>query len=152
MAEKLTRRHSHRLQGLTPHSPPAMEGQEGVTMERPALVDARIETTSPTRHKEEFFVYNNPLVQLSPITDTTFHFPMEGQPDSSDWIVGHPPDETTETKYGPNDPFWRTPLGQTIARHGLTTTEPDPYMLAPLRNLLSKAPLHDQFLYDPLDM
>ena len=86
-----------------------MEGHEGIAMEWPASADASIETTLATRPREEFSIYNNPLVQLSPTTNTTFHFPMEGQPDSSDWIVGHPPDETTETKYGPNAPFWRTP-------------------------------------------
>ena len=74
-----------------------MEGQEGVTMERPASVDARIETTSGARTREEFSVYNNPLVQLSPTTDTTFHFSMEGQLGSSEWIGGHPLDESIET-------------------------------------------------------
>ena len=55
-----------------------MEGHEGETMQRPASVDARIETTSATKSRKYFSVYNNPLVQLPPTTDTTFHFPMEG--------------------------------------------------------------------------
>ena len=97
MSEQLTSCKYHRLQSLPPNSPPAVEGKEGVTMERLALVDARIETTLATRPREEFFVYNNPLVQLSPTTDTTFHFSMEGQLGSSDWIGGHPLDESIET-------------------------------------------------------
>ena len=75
------------------------------------------------------------MVQLSPTTDTTFHFSMEGQLGSSEWIGGHPPDEITKVEYCPNARFWRTPLGQTIAGNGVTTTEPEPYMLAPFRNI-----------------
>ena len=57
-----------------------MEGQEEVTMERPALAKARIETTPATEPREELSVYDNPLVQLTPEANTSFHFPMEGQP------------------------------------------------------------------------
>ena len=77
MDEKLTRCHSHRLQGLPPESPPAMEGQEGVTMERPASAEVHMETTLATEPREEFSVYNNPLVQLTPEANTSFHFPTE---------------------------------------------------------------------------
>ena len=77
---------------------------------------------------------------MSPTTDTTFHFPMEGQPESSNWIGGNPPDETTEIEHGTNVPFWRAPLGQTIGRHGVTTTKLELDMLAHLRNLLEKSP------------
>ena len=73
-----------------------MEGQEGVTMERLTYVDSRMGTTPATETREDFFVYNNPLVQMPPTMDTTFHFSMEGQPDSSNWTVNHPPDETIE--------------------------------------------------------
>ena len=72
-----------------------MEGQEGVTMERPASAEARMETTPATEPREEFLVYNNPLVQLSLEANTSFHFPMEGRLGSSDWIGNHPHDETT---------------------------------------------------------
>ena len=68
------------MQVLPPESPLAIEGQEGVTMELPASADAHIETTSSIETREYFSVYNNPLVQLPPIADTTFHFLMEGQP------------------------------------------------------------------------
>ena len=62
MVEQLTRHHSRRLQVLPHDSPPAMEGQEGVTMERPASADACIKNTSIARPREEFSIYNNPLV------------------------------------------------------------------------------------------
>ena len=39
----------HRLQGLPPDSPPAMEGQERVAMERPASAEAHRETTLATK-------------------------------------------------------------------------------------------------------
>ena len=45
MAEQLTRRQSHRLQGLPPDSPPTMEGQEGVAMEQPDYANVPIGTT-----------------------------------------------------------------------------------------------------------
>ena len=73
-----------------------MEGQEGVTMERPAFSNARIETNLATESRQCFSVYNNLLIQLPPATNTTFHFLMDGQPDSSDWNINHPPDETIE--------------------------------------------------------
>ena len=115
-----------------------MEGQEGVNMERPTSTDAHIETTLSTKTREYFFLYNNPLVQLPPTMDTTFHFSMEGQPDSSNWTVNHPLDETIDVEYGPNAPFWRTSLGKTIVEYGITTTEPN--ILAPLRTRLENAP------------
>ena len=60
-----------------------MEGQEGVTMEWPASVEAHMETTPTTEPREEFSVYENPLVHLTPEANTSFHFPMEGRPGSS---------------------------------------------------------------------
>ena len=104
LVEQFTRR-SHRLQVLPSDSPPALEGHEGETMKRTTFVDARIETTSATETREYFSVYNNPLVQLPPATNTTFYFQMEGQPGTSDWTVNHPPDQTIEVEYGPDAPF-----------------------------------------------
>ena len=76
---------------------------------------------------------------------------MVGQPDTSDWTFNHTPDATIESEYGPNDPFWITYLRKTIVGHGVTTTEPEPDMLEPLRNLLAKALSHDQFLCDSIE-
>ena len=42
MAEKLVRHQSHRLQVLSPDSPPTVEGQEGVTMEQPTSANVPI--------------------------------------------------------------------------------------------------------------
>ena len=80
-------RHSCRLQGLPPDSPPAMEGNRGETMDRLASVDSHVEDVPITKTREEFSAYDNPLVQLPPTTDSTFHFPMEGRPSSSDWFL-----------------------------------------------------------------
>ena len=45
MAEQLARHQSHRLQGLSPDSPPIVEGQEGVNMEQPASANVPIGTS-----------------------------------------------------------------------------------------------------------
>ena len=74
-------------------------------MERPALAEAHIETTPATEPREEFSVYDNPLVQLTPEANTSFHFPMEGRPGSFDWMGNHPPDETIGVEYGTNAPL-----------------------------------------------
>ena len=66
------------LQGLPPDSPPAMEGRKGETIERPTSTDARIENPLASGTREEFFVYDNPLVEQPPTANTAFHFPMEG--------------------------------------------------------------------------
>ena len=84
MAEKLVRRQSYRFQGLPPDSPQVVEGQEGVTMEWPTSTEAHMETTPATEPREEFSVSDNPLVQLTPEANTSFHFPMEIWPSSFD--------------------------------------------------------------------
>ena len=91
-----------------------------------------METNPATEPREEFSFYDNPLVQLTLEVNTSFHFPTEGRPRSSEWIGNHPPDETTGEKYGPNAPFWRTSLGQTIAGYGIATTESEPDILTSL--------------------
>ena len=91
-----------------------------------------METTPATEPREEFSVSDNPLVQLTPEANTSFHFPTEGQPGSSDWIGNHPLDETIGVEYGPNDPLWRTSLGQTIAGYGIPTIESESDIVAPL--------------------
>ena len=65
---------------------------------------------------------------------------MEGRLGSSDWIGNNPPDESTRAEYGPNAPFWRTSLGQTIARYGIATIESKPDILAPLIRRFQNAP------------
>ena len=89
-----------------------MEGQGGVTMEWPASTYALIETTSDTKTREYFSVYNNPLVQLPHATNTTFHFQMEGQPGAQDWVFTHPSDVASE--FGPTTPFSENYLGKVI--------------------------------------
>ena len=74
MAEQLAQRQSRRLHRLPPDSPPAMEGQEGVTMERLASAEAHMETTLATEPREDFLVYDNPLVQLTPEAAHPFTF------------------------------------------------------------------------------
>ena len=114
-------------------------------MEGLASNDAHIETTSTTETREYFSVYNNPLVQLPATKNTTIHFSMEGQPSSSDLTVNHPPNETIEAEYGPNSPFWRTSLGNTIVEYGTTTIEPEPNIIAPLRIRLQNAASNEEF-------
>ena len=48
----LPTRCSHRLQILSPHSPPTMEGNEGETMENPASIDSHVEDVPVTRIRE----------------------------------------------------------------------------------------------------
>ena len=105
MAEQLVQCQPRRLQGLPLESPPTVEGQQGVTMEWPTLAEDHMETTPTIEPREEFLVYENPLVQLTPEANTSFHFPMEGRLGSSDWIGNHPLDETIGVEYGPNAPF-----------------------------------------------
>ena len=78
MAEKLSRHQSHRLQGLSPDSPPTMEGQEGVTMEQPTSTNVFVETTLASEFREEFNDFTNRLVQLPPAADASMHMPLEG--------------------------------------------------------------------------
>ena len=52
----------HKLKGLPPNSPLAMEGHKGETMKRLASADAIIENTSTTETREYFSVYDNHLV------------------------------------------------------------------------------------------
>ena len=59
MGKQLSRCHSRRLQGLPLESPPIVEGQEGVTMERPASAEARMETTPATEPREGLSVCDN---------------------------------------------------------------------------------------------
>ena len=66
--------------------------------------------TSPVLESgDQFASYINPLVQQPSTTATSFHSPMEGRINSPD-----------ETEYGPNAPFWRTSMGQYIAKFGVS--------------------------------
>ena len=52
MAEKIARLQSRRLQGLSPESPPTVEGQEGITLEQPASANVSIGTTLSSEIRE----------------------------------------------------------------------------------------------------
>ena len=45
---------------------------------------------------------------------------MEGHVGSSNWVFDLPSDDTEGVEYGPNSPFWRTSLGQSISEFGTT--------------------------------
>ena len=66
---------------------------------------------------DQFTSYNNPLIQHPPMADTSFHPLMEGRTDS------HVPPE-----YGPDDPFWRTSMGQEITSFGVDNSSPEQYL------------------------
>ena len=91
------------------------------------------------------------MVQLPPAADTTFCFPMEGQPDASESTFNHPLDETIEGECGLNVPFWRTSLGQFIAKYETTTTELEPYVISLLRKLLHNAPSNEELFYESIE-
>ena len=73
MVYKLVRHQSHILQGLSPDSPPTIEGQEGVTMEQLASTNVPVGTTLATETREYFTIYTNPLVQLPPAANVSIH-------------------------------------------------------------------------------
>ena len=58
--------------------------------------------------------HSPPLVQQPSQGNTSFHYPTEGHVD-----------DTTHPDFGPNAPFWDTPIGQAIASFGtrLTSSE-----------------------------
>ena len=87
-----------------------MEGEEGVAVEIPSLAENRMELTLP---REYFTVYMNRLVQFPPTNDASLHPPLEGHGD-----VSAPPN------YGPDDPFWRTSMGQAIAEFRVIIPSP----------------------------
>ena len=91
------------------------------------------------------------MVQIPPAADTNFDFPMEGQPDTFEWIINHPPDKTIEAEYGPNAPFWRTSLGQTMAKYETTTTKLEPPTLSPLRRGLENASSNEDFFQESIE-
>ena len=84
------------------------------------VVDSIMEGNLVVEVGEEFTTCDNLLVEHPPTTDNTFHFSMEGHVGSSYWVVDCPYNDTKETKYGPNAPFWRTYLGQAISEFGTT--------------------------------
>ena len=90
------------------------------TIDQGATTDSHVEGNLVVEVGEEFSRYDNPLVEMSPMTDTTFHFLMEGYVGSSNWVINHPFDDIEGTKYVPNAPFWRTYLGQAIFEFGTT--------------------------------
>ena len=113
MAEKIARRQSHRLQVLSPNSPPTMEGQEGVTMEQPVSVNVLVGTSLASETREYFTVYTNPLVQIPLAADASVHPPLEGRVDSPT-----PPD------YGLDAHFCSTYMGQAIAKFRVIRPSP----------------------------
>ena len=103
MAEKLMRHRSCRLQGLPLDSPLAVEGEEGLNMEQPTSIDDLVRTTSDIETRDDFTIYTNPLVQFPPVANVFVHSPMEGSVDGPN-----------EAKFGPNAPFLRNSMGQSI--------------------------------------
>ena len=47
-----------------------------------ATTISHVEGSPVVESEEQFTAYINPLVQQPPTTDTSFHSPMEGRPDS----------------------------------------------------------------------
>ena len=72
-------------------------------MEQPTSTNVPIGTTLASETREKFTIFINPLVQLPPAADFFVHPALEGRVDSPT-----PPD------YGPNAPFWRTSMVQSI--------------------------------------
>ena len=58
--------------------------------------------------------HSPPLVQQHSLGNTLFHPPMEGHVD-----------DTTRPDFGPNAPFWKTPIGQAIASFGTCVSSPE---------------------------
>ena len=56
--------------------------------------------------------HSPPLVQQPSWEDSSFHFPLEGHVDD------------TRLDFGPNAPFWETPIGQAIASFGTCVSSP----------------------------
>ena len=123
-----------------PDSPPLMEGNEGETMDQPTCDNSHVEYVPTTKIREYFSTYDNHLVQQPPTVDSTFHFPPKGKLSSSYWVFNHPSDDTIGTESGPNAPFWKTSLGQSISDSRTTTTELEPSILSPLRKVIRDAP------------
>ena len=63
---------------------------------------------------DQFTSYINPLAQQPPMTDTSFHPPMEGRNDSPN-----------APEYVPDALFWRTSMGQAISSLGVNRTSPE---------------------------
>ena len=57
--------------------------------------------------------HSPPLVQQPSRKDSSFHPPLEGHLDD------------TRPDFGPNAPFWETPIGQAIASFGTRVSSPD---------------------------
>ena len=81
-------------------------------------VDSHVEEILAVEVGEEFTTYDNPLVEQPPMDDTTFHFPMEGHVSLSNW-VDSPSNDTKETEYGVNSPFWRISMVKQFMSLGL---------------------------------
>ena len=58
--------------------------------------------------------HSPPLVQQPSRGDSSFHSPMEGHVD-----------DTAHSNFGPNAPFWDTPVGQAIASFGTHVNSPE---------------------------
>ena len=111
MAEQPVRHQYRRLQGLSPNSPPTMEGQEEVTMEQLASTNVPIGTAIASETREYFTVYTNPLVQLPPAANAFVNSLLEGHLDT-----------TAPPYYGSDAPFCRTSMGQYILEFGIIIT------------------------------
>ena len=61
-----------------------------------------------------YSLHSPPLVQQPSREDSSFHPPLEGHVD-----------DATCLDFGPNAPFWETPIGQAIASFGTCVSSPE---------------------------
>ena len=77
-------------------------------MEQPYFSNNPMGTALASETREYLTVYTNPLVQLPPVVNASMHSSLVAHFDSPT-----PPD------YGLDAPFWRTSMGQAIAKFGV---------------------------------
>ena len=87
-----------------------MEGEEGVTVEIPTSTEDHMELTPP---RGSFSTHASPLVQLPPTTDVSIHPSLGGHGNTS-----------SPLDYGPDVPFWRTSMGQSISEFRVIRPSP----------------------------
>ena len=87
---------SRRVQILPSEIPPVIREIPMEARDQGATTDSQVEGNPIMEDGEEFTTYDNPLVEQPPMTNTAFHFQMEGHVGSSNW-VNHPSDDTEGT-------------------------------------------------------
>ena len=94
---ELPLRCAQRAQGLPPDIPSVVGESPVEATNQGATTDSHVEGNLVMEVGEEFTTCDNLLVELPPMTDNTFHFPMEGHVGSSNWVVNHPSNDTEGT-------------------------------------------------------